>query len=48
MLGELNDRQIENLLSSQITGRIACSNDGVPYIVPINYYLDGEKILHIM
>lgn len=45
MLGELNDEQIENLLSSQVTGRIACSNDGVPYIVPINYYYDGEKII---
>ncbi|MBT2560664.1 pyridoxamine 5'-phosphate oxidase family protein [Pedobacter sp. ISL-68] len=45
MLGELNDQQIENLLNTQITGRIACSNDGVPYIVPINYYYDGEKII---
>jgi uncharacterized protein len=45
MLGELNDGQIENLLSNQVTGRIACSNNGLPYIVPINYYYDGEKII---
>ncbi|AZI26732.1 hypothetical protein EA772_15815 [Pedobacter sp. G11] len=41
MLPEPNDEQIENLMSSQVTG----SNNGAPYIVPINYYYDREKII---
>jgi uncharacterized protein len=44
MLGELNDVQIENLLKQQVIGRIACQENGVPYIVPINYFYDGTHI----
>lgn len=37
MLGELNEKQIEDLLTRQITGRLACYADGQLYLVPINY-----------
>ena len=44
MLGELNEQQIEDLLSKQVTGRIACHANGVTYIVPVNYVYDGNFI----
>jgi uncharacterized protein len=44
MLGELSETQIENLLKQQVIGRIACQENGVPYIVPINYFYDGTHI----
>jgi len=44
MLGELSDVQIENLLKQQVIGRIACQENGVPYIIPINYFYDGKHI----
>ncbi len=37
MLGELNEKQIEDLLTQQVTGRLACYADGELYLVPINY-----------
>lgn len=45
MLGELTDAQIESLLTRQVTGRIACVADGMPYIVPINYVYDGHQVI---
>ena len=44
MLGELNDTQINNLLSSQAIGRLACTDGEKPYIVPVTYTYDGEYI----
>jgi len=44
MLGELSKEQIEDLLKEQVTGRISCQADGIPYIVPINYFYDGTHI----
>jgi len=44
MLGELDDTQINNLLSSQVVGRLACSDGKQPYIVPVTYTYDGEYI----
>ena len=47
MLGKLNETQIENLLKSQVIGRIACCIPGDIYIVPINYvYHDGYVYGH--
>lgn len=47
MPGELNDRQIQALLTRQITGRIGCHYRGTTYIVPINYvYKDGIIYAH--
>lgn len=45
MLGELNQEQIEQLLRRQVTGRIACTDRGTPYIVPVNYVYDGKRIV---
>ena len=44
MLGELDNRQINNLLSSHIIGRLACTDGEKPYIVPVTYTYDGEYI----
>jgi len=44
MQGELNRQQIDNLLSSQVIGRIACCDQFRPYIVPISYAYDGQDI----
>ncbi len=44
MLGELNETQINNLLSSQVVGRLACTDGDKPYIVPVTYTYDGEYI----
>jgi uncharacterized protein len=45
MQGELNNSEIEDLLRSQVVGRIGCHSDGKPYIVPITYAFDGQYIL---
>lgn len=44
MLGKLNDTQIRNVLSSQVLGRLACTDGLRPYIVPVTYCYDGEYI----
>jgi uncharacterized protein len=44
MLGNLNEHQINNLLSSQVVGRIACTDGKLPYIVPVTYVFDGKYI----
>ena len=44
MLGQLNDNQINNVLSSQVIGRLACTDGKHPYIVPVTYTYDGKYI----
>jgi uncharacterized protein len=44
MLGEVNETQINNVLSSQVLGRMACTDGKQPYIVPVTYTYDGEYI----
>jgi nitroimidazol reductase NimA-like FMN-containing flavoprotein (pyridoxamine 5'-phosphate oxidase superfamily) len=44
MLGQLNDTQIKNVLSSQVLGRLACTDGKKPYIVPVTYTYDGHYI----
>jgi hypothetical protein len=44
MRGELNSDQINNLLTSQLIGRLACSDGLYPYIIPMAYTYDGEYI----
>lgn len=44
MKGELNTNQINNLLSSQVVGRLACCDGKFPYIIPISYCYDGNYI----
>lgn len=44
MKGELNEQQINNILSSQIFGRVGCCSNTHPYIVPVTYAYDGKCI----
>ena len=44
MIGELNETQINNVLTSQVFGNLACSNTRYPYIVPLTYLFDGNFI----
>ena len=44
MLGQLNTEQINNLLTSQVMGRLACTDGKQPYIVPVTYTYDGTHI----
>ena len=44
MIGELSKTQIENLLSSQAMGRLACADGKQPYIVPVTYAYYGNYI----
>ncbi|HKI40814.1 MAG TPA: pyridoxamine 5'-phosphate oxidase family protein [Mycobacterium sp.] len=41
MLGELNRRQIEQVLRAEVIGRIGCVSDGRVYVVPVTYVYDG-------
>lgn len=45
MLGELNESEIKNVLSSQVLGRLACCDGKQPYIVPLTYTYDGKYII---
>jgi nitroimidazol reductase NimA-like FMN-containing flavoprotein (pyridoxamine 5'-phosphate oxidase superfamily) len=44
MLGQLNETQINNILSSQVIGRLACTKGKQPYVVPVTYAYDGKYI----
>ncbi|MGB4843043.1 MAG: pyridoxamine 5'-phosphate oxidase family protein [Ferruginibacter sp.] len=44
MIRDLNEAEINNILSSQVLGRLACTNGLNPYIVPLTYMYDGEYI----
>jgi hypothetical protein len=44
MTGELNETQINNLLSSQVVGRLGCSRGKQAYIVPVTFAYDGIYI----
>ena len=45
MLGKLNDNEVDNLLLSQSVGRIGYTNGKEPFITPVTYTYDGEKII---
>lgn len=44
MIATLNKYQIDNVLYSQVIGRIGCCKNNKVYIVPITYAYDGEYI----
>ena len=44
MIGIMSPEEIERVLLSARVGRIACSSNDRPYVVPINYTYDGEVI----
>lgn len=47
MLGELTEKQIDDLLARQVTGRLGCHAQGTTYVVPVNYvYRNGAIYAH--
>ncbi|TJZ60046.1 pyridoxamine 5'-phosphate oxidase family protein [Sphingobacterium olei] len=44
MLGELDKKEIVDLLQSQFIGRLGCHLNGKTYIVPINYLYQNNAI----
>jgi uncharacterized protein len=44
MSQQLNEQQMNNLLSSQVVGRLACTDSLQPYLVPVTYAFDGNCI----
>jgi len=45
MLGTLSAKQIEDVLQSNMFGRIGCTDDHKVYVVPVNYVYDGTHII---
>lgn len=45
MIGFMNKTQIDNLLRSEVIGRIGCAAEGKVYVVPITFVYDGIRIL---
>lgn len=43
-LGKLSKEDALKLLGDGRLGRLGCIDDGEPYVVPINYFFDGEYI----
>ena len=47
MLGELTNDQIEDLLLTEVVGRIGCHSSGLTFVVPITYaYDEGYVYAH--
>ena len=44
MFGQLGEREARTLLSEGRVGRLGCCDKGKPYVVPVNYFFDGEFI----
>jgi nitroimidazol reductase NimA-like FMN-containing flavoprotein (pyridoxamine 5'-phosphate oxidase superfamily) len=44
MIGVLATDEIDQILRRQTIGRIACSSNDHPYIVPITYAYDGQSV----
>jgi nitroimidazol reductase NimA-like FMN-containing flavoprotein (pyridoxamine 5'-phosphate oxidase superfamily) len=44
MIGELTSEQIDQVMLRQIIGRIACTDAGKLYVVPIAFAFDGKYI----
>jgi len=41
---EMNKSEMNNILQSQIYGRLACTDGKMPYVVPITYFFNGKEI----
>ncbi|HET9029457.1 MAG TPA: pyridoxamine 5'-phosphate oxidase family protein [Candidatus Aquilonibacter sp.] len=44
VLGELSDRETDEVLRANVIGRIGCHAFGRTYVVPITYVYDGKAI----
>jgi nitroimidazol reductase NimA-like FMN-containing flavoprotein (pyridoxamine 5'-phosphate oxidase superfamily) len=45
MLGELNEEQVEHVLTTNVIGRIGCYADEKIYVVPVAYLYDDGYLL---
>jgi len=44
MIGVLNNKQIKDVISNNIVGRLGCCAEGKTYVVPISYAYEGDYI----
>jgi len=45
MIGKLNAEQIDEILFSNMLGRLGCGDGEKIYVVPVNYVYDGKNII---
>ena len=45
MIGKLNEEEIDEVLKSNVLGRIGCNDGKSTYVVPVNYVYDGHSII---
>ncbi len=43
-IGKLHEKEAAAVLLGQNMGRLGCIAEGEPYVVPVNYFFDGENI----
>ena len=49
MISEIGYRESRELLRNQNIGRLGCCREGMPYVIPVNYFFDGDDIyIHSM
>ncbi|MFN8003572.1 MAG: pyridoxamine 5'-phosphate oxidase family protein [Acidobacteriota bacterium] len=44
VIGQLPAAEAKDLLCAGNLGRLGCVADGDPYVVPVNYFCDGESV----
>ncbi|MGH9834532.1 MAG: pyridoxamine 5'-phosphate oxidase family protein [Blastocatellia bacterium] len=44
MINEIGEKESYELLRKQSIGRLGCCEDKEPYVVPVNYWFDGESV----
>lgn len=44
MFSQLGEREARTVLCEGRVGRLGCCDKGKPYVVPVNYFFDGEFI----
>ena len=44
MFGHLTNKEIEQVLTSQLIGHLGCHAEGLTYVVPVSYAYDGEHV----
>jgi uncharacterized protein len=44
MISQLGETESRALLREKVTGRLGCSDNGKPYVVPGNYFFDGDCV----
>jgi len=49
MISEIGYRESREFLRDQNIGRLGCCRESKPYVIPVNYFFDGEDIyIHSM